>query len=228
MSIIFWDFDGTLVTSGSLWSSSVFKALNDTDSGSGVAFSDVRKCMAVGFTWHTPEKDYTAYKNEKRWDLMNDYIYRSYLSLGIAEKTARDAAQKVRKIIKNKENYTLYPDAAETLRFLKIQGHKNIILSNNYPDLCEVIEMLGIDKYFDGYVISAVEGYNKPRKELFDIAKSCNTNDEPMFMVGDNVTADILGGNSAGMTTVYVHNGFCSEADYCIENLSELIDIVER
>lgn len=88
--------------------------------------------------------------------------------------------------------------------------------------------MLGIDKYFDGYVISAVEGYDKPRKELFDIAKSCNTNDEPMFMVGDNVTADILGGNSAGMTTVYVHNGFCSEADYCIENLSELIDIVER
>ena len=84
MSIIFWDFDGTLVTSGSLWSSSVFKALNDTDSGSGVAFSDVRKCMAVGFTWHTPEKDYTAYKNEKWWDLMNDYIYRSYLSLGIA------------------------------------------------------------------------------------------------------------------------------------------------
>ena len=103
-------------------------------------------------------------------------------------------------------------------------GNNNIILSNNYPDLIEVIKDLKLDKYFDGYVISAIEGYDKPRKELFDIAKNFNKNDEPMFMVGDSVNADIRGGNAAGMVTVFVHNGYCEEADHCIDTLSELPD----
>lgn len=228
MSIVYWDFDGTLVWSEHLWSSSVFRALNEANSENGVAFNDIRKCMATGFTWHTPENDYTAFKNERWWDLMNEHIYKSYLSLGIDKVTAHTAAQKVRKIIKNRENFNLYPDAVSTLQELKNRGHKNIILSNNFPDLYEVIEKIGLEKYFDGFVISAVEGYDKPRKELFDIAKSFNKNNEPMYMVGDSIKADIIGGNNAGMTTVYVHNGFCAQADYCFETLNELLGIIKK
>lgn len=224
MSIVYWDFDGTLVRSDSLWSISVFKALCETCGNHDVSFGDIRRCMATGFTWHTPQNDYTAYKNDKWWELMNKHIYTSYLSLGVDDETARAATQKVRSIIKKTENYTLYPDCVSTLDALKTLGNKNIILSNNYPDLIEVIKDLKLDKYFDGYVISAIEGYDKPRKELFDIAKNFNKNDEPMFMVGDSVNADIRGGNAAGMVTVFVHNGYCEEADHCIDTLSELPD----
>lgn len=226
MSIIYWDFDGTLVWSEHLWSSSVFKALNETDDKNGVAFKNIRKCMATGFTWHTPENDYTAYKNERWWDFMNEHIYKSYLLLGINEETALPATQKVRKIIKKRENFNLYPDTVSTLQELKDRGHKNIILSNNFPDLHEVIEKIGIEQYFDGFVISAVEGYDKPRKELFDIAKFFNKNNEPMYMVGDSIKADIIGGNNAGMITIYVHKGYCKEADYCIDNLIALLEII--
>lgn len=224
MSIVYWDFDGTLVRSDSLWSISVFKALCETCGNHDVSFGDIRRCMATGFTWHTPQNDYTAYKNDKWWELMNKHIYTSYLSLRVDDETARAATQKVRSIIKKTENYTLYPDCVSTLDALKTLGNKNIILSNNYPDLIEVIKDLKLDKYFDGYVISAIEGYDKPRKELFDIAKNFNKNDEPMFMVGDSVNADIRGGNAAGMVTVFVHNGYCEEADHCIDTLSELPD----
>lgn len=227
MSIIYWDFDGTLVWSEHLWSSSVFNALNETDDENGVAFTDIRKCMATGFTWHTPDNDYTAFKKERWWDFMNEHIYRSYLSLGIDIETAYIATQKVRGIIKRRENYNLFPDTVSTLREMKSRGHKNIILSNNFPDLYEVIEKIGIEKYFDGFVISAVEGYDKPRKELFDIAKSYNKNNEPMYMVGDSINADIIGGRNAGMTTIYVHKGFCEEADYCFENLKDIVDLVD-
>lgn len=227
MSIIYWDFDGTLVWSEHLWSSSVFKALNETNDKNGVLFTDIRKCMATGFTWHTPDNDYTAFKNERWWDFMNEHIYRSYLSLGIDNETAYTATQKVRGIIKKRENYNLFPDTVSTLRKMRNRGHKNIILSNNFPDLYEVIEKIGIEKYFDGFVISAVEGYDKPRKELFDIAKSYNKNNEPMYMVGDSINADIIGGRNAGMTTIYVHKGFCEEADYCFENLKDIVDLVD-
>ena len=102
---------------------------------------------------------------------MNHKIALDYIGLGIDKVSAVNAASLVRKIIKNIENYTLYPDAASTLEALKAKGHKNIILSNNYPDLIEVIEKLGLIKYFDAVIVSAVEGYDKPRAELFDIAK---------------------------------------------------------
>ncbi len=228
MSIVYWDFDGTLVKSTHLWSSSVFMALNETCAEHDVTFGDIRRCMARGFTWHTPQNDYTAFKNEKWWELMNKHIYTSYLSLGVDDETARAATQKVRSIIKKTENYTLYPDCVSTLDALKTLGNKNIILSNNYPDLIEVIKDLKLDKYFDGYVISAIEGYDKPRKELFDIAKNFNKNDEPMFMVGDSVNADIRGGNAAGMVTVFVHNGYCEEADHCADKLSEILYLISK
>lgn len=232
MSVIFWDFDGTLVKSNPLWSGSVFTALRETCAGQNnslnVKFEDIRRYMAFGFTWHTPQNDYTAFKNEKWWEFMNRHIYKSYISLGVDSETAAAATQKVRSIIKRTENYTLYDDAVSTLDALKTSGNKNIILSNNYPELIEVIRNLKLDKYFDAYVISAQEGYDKPRKELFEIAKSYNTNNEPMFMVGDNANADVIGGNNAGMITVFVHNGYCKEAAYCTDTLSAIPKIISK
>lgn len=58
MSVIFWDFHGTLVYSNPLWSNTVFNSLKEVATNTDVKFTDVRKCMATGFTWHTPNEDY--------------------------------------------------------------------------------------------------------------------------------------------------------------------------
>lgn len=152
---------------------------------------------------------------------MNKHIYESYINLGVDSGTAQKASRKVRNIIKEERNYKIYDDFKYTVTELKKHGVKNIILSNNYPELEEIVNNLRIAKYFDGIIVSALEGYDKPRKELFEIAKSRYPADE-YYMIGDSVNADIIGGKNAGMKTVLVHNGFCENADFCFDRLSDI------
>lgn len=225
MAIIFWDFDGTLVYSNPLWSTTVFNSLKEVDPNTDVEFTDIRKCMATGFTWHTADKDYSDLICDKWWEFINSKIANDYINLGVEADVAEMAAALVRVNIKKVESYTLYPDAVGALEKSLKMGHKNVLLSNNYPDLVEVLDKLDLIKYFDNLIVSANYGYDKPRKELFDIAKSLYPNEE-YIMVGDSVTADIVGGNNAGMKTVLVHRGYDDKADFCFENLVEFFEVI--
>ncbi|MCM1115191.1 MAG: HAD family hydrolase [Clostridium sp.] len=221
MSILFWDFDGTLVCSNPLWSNSVYSAIKEVDYKTKITFNEIRKCMASGFTWHTPDNDYSNIIGDKWWDFMTDKICKDYINLGTDENIAKKAAAIVRPIIKKIENYTLYSDTISVLENAVKSGHKNVLLSNNYPDLIDVVSGLGLSECFDRFVVSAQVGYDKPRIEIFDIAKSFYPN-EQYIMIGDSVSADIIGGNNAGMTTVLVHKGFNSNADFCFDSLSDI------
>lgn len=222
--VVFWDFDGTVVYSTSLWSSSVLRALQKFKPDTKIELEDIRKYMAFGFTWHTPDEDYTSLTGEKWWVFMNKHIYESYVNLGVDSGIAQKASRNVRNIIKEERNYKIYDDFKYTVTELKKHGVKNIILSNNYPELEEIVNNLRIAKYFDGIIVSALEGYDKPRKELFEIAKSRYPADE-YYMIGDSVNADIIGGKNAGMKTVLVHNGFCENADFCFDRLSDICSL---
>lgn len=225
MAIIFWDFDGTLVYSNPLWSTTVFNSLKEVAPNTDVKFTDIRKCMATGFTWHTPDEDYSNLIGDKWWEFMNRKISDDYISLGVDADVAQKAASLVRKNIKNVESYTLYPDAVDVLEKSLKKGHKNVLLSNNYPDLVEVLDKLDLTYYFDNIIVSANYGYDKPRNELFDIAKALYPNEE-YIMVGDSITADIVGGNNAGMKTILVHKGYDEKADFCLENLKEIFEFI--
>lgn len=226
MAIIFWDFDGTLVYSNPLWSNTVYNSLQEVAKNCDIEFSEIRKCMAKGFTWHTADEDYSDLIGDKWWAFMNNKIAEDYISLGVDSDTAIKAASLVRKNIKKAENYTLYSDAVDALKASEKKGYKNVILSNNYPDLTEVLDKLDLTKYFDNIIVSANYGFDKPRKELFDIAESFYP-DDSYIMVGDSVSADITGGNNAGMKTVLVHKCYNDKADYCCDNLISVIDMIE-
>lgn len=226
MAILFWDFDGTLVHSTPLWSNSVFTALKTVDKNTSVAFSDLRSCMASGFTWHTPNEDYRSLTGDKWWEFMNVKIKGDYIYLGVDPDAADKASKMVRRIIKEKDNYKLYPDTIPTLKAVINKGHKNVILSNNYPDLTDVLKKLHLDTYFDNYIISAMVGYDKPRTEIFEIAKGLYPNDTDFIMIGDNPHADIIGGKNAGMKTILVHNEKNNTADYCFDNLQSILEIL--
>lgn len=227
MSVIFWDFDGTLAYSDSLWSRSVYKALLETDPYAQVKYEEIRSHMSYGFTWHTPELDYTHLLLDKWWNFMNKHFYESYLKCGVSKEIALAAVSKIRGIVKKVENYTLYSDTMDTLCTVKEMGYTNVILSNNYPDLDETLEKLEIIQYFDGVIVSAAEGYDKPRIELFHLAKK-RFPDNEYYMVGDNPVADIAGGKNANMKTILVHKEYSENADYCFSDLYSICSILRK
>lgn len=226
MKIFCWDFDGTLTISNPLWTGCMLDALKIIEPNTDDSFFHIiRPYMAFGFPWHTAERNYSQYTGDKWWELMEKHFQTSYIECGISSNIAENAAKIIRLIITQKSRYTLYDDSVTTLDSLYKLGVKNILVSNNYPELRDVMKTLDIEKYFEDIVISADVGYNKPNKAIFDIAKLKYPNAD-FYMIGDSISADIIGGKQNGMTTVLVHKGFSEEADYCFNDLSLIIELI--
>lgn len=227
MSTICWDFDGTLVYSNSLWSRSLHKALLTVDPDSTISYQQIRTITASPiFSWNHPDEGYQGLTAEHWWQKLNDHTADGFCRLGASDVAAKQAVCLIRDIIRQPQNYELYPDAIHTLRTVKERGHCNVLLSNNYPELGEILDALGLTPYLDGVVISAIEGYEKPRKELFDIAKR-RFPDVKYYMIGDNPIADIEGGHLAEMTTVLVHRTNRGHADYRFDDLHSVLSVIE-
>ncbi len=226
--VLFWDFDGTIVYSNSLWTDSAAKALKTYSNHDNITSADIRPYMRSGFTWHTPDNDYTTIaKDESWWVFMNKHFSSIYQKLGIEKSEADYISTKIREQILNIENYFLFDDTISTLRACKEAGYENYILSNNYPELPQVIEELGIAPYFSDYIVSALIGYDKPRKEIFEAALEAANYPDICYMIGDNPVADIVGSKNVGMQAILVHKDVQSDADYVCTDLQDILKVLK-
>lgn len=223
---IFWDFDGTLVSSNHLWSGSMLRLITSVAPELGITLEDVRTHMKTGFPWHTPFDDHSALREEKWWKNILERMRTVCLLLGLDGKAADCVAGKMRAEVTDVKNYDIYPDAADVLTFARDNGYENYILSNNYPELKCVMKKLGLAEYFCGFAVSGMLGFDKPRREIFEYALALAGNPEFSFMVGDNPFADIEGANSIGIPSVLVHNSAECPARYIFKTLSEMKNIL--
>lgn len=224
--VIFWDFDGTLVYSEHLWSGSLLKTLERYTPDNKITLNEIRPPMAHGFSWDTPDENLGELIGEKWWDFTNEHIRNVYKAVGITEEETERLIPLFRKTILEPANYHLYPDTLETLKKLREMGFRHYMISNNYPELDVTANALGLDEYFDDYIISAQIGYDKPRREIFETAYLKADKPEKCLMVGDNPYSDIKGAEDFGILPVLVHNS--NTAGYnCItcENLSDVIAV---
>ena len=225
--VIFWDFDGTLTVPGHLWSLNVLRALQSVWPGAPYTQDQMRQCVVnAGFTWHTPLEDHTKSVGAQFWIDLHEHFREEMEKLGIAPEIAKEAAYGVREEILRVENYMVQPDAKRVLEACREKGYENWLLSNNYPELPELMESLGLAECFDGMVVSAIEGYDKPHPRLFEIALQRAGQPEIAYMVGDNPVADIAGGKAAGMVTILVHKEKECPRDHFCETLSDILKIV--
>jgi len=205
--VLFWDFDGTLVYSISIWSKFLYAGFNNSE----IDFEEMRLFFRKGYSWNTPEISYTDQTGQVWWDKLFAHMYLFCESHNISKKDAEKAFRYLREQVLDFNNYTLYEDAIPTLRECLEMGYKNYVISNNFPELPSVIKDLGIGEYFTDYIVSANVGYEKPRIEIFQYALKIAGYPEDCYMIGDNPIADIQGAEAAGLKTILVHGIELSE-----------------
>lgn len=95
--------------------------------------------------------------------------------------------------------------AYELLDYLRGK-YKLYVVSNGFRFVQESRLKIGnFEKYFDNIFVSEDVGIPKPAKEFFDYCfeKLDHPEKEDIILIGDSLTADISGGNSYGIDTIW-------------------------
>ena len=163
-------------------------------------------------------------------------LYRRYEIL-FSELGVDANAKAAQKIYEKQLSQTYYylPGAEELLQ--KLYGNYRIFLASNGTAIVQDgrIALSGIAKYADDIFISEKIGYNKPRREFFDICfdRIDGFAKEYAIMIGDSLSSDILGGINAGIKTcLYNPNSLQLrndiKPDYEVKALDEIPGLLER
>jgi putative hydrolase of the HAD superfamily len=104
------------------------------------------------------------------------------------------------------ECMALYPGAIETLVHYRSRGLKMALITNgNARSQRGSVERFGLAPYFDCVLIEGEFGCGKPDERVFRYAlTSCGVDPRDVWMVGDNIEADVVTPHALGMHTVWV------------------------
>lgn len=131
------------------------------------------------------------------------------------------------------ERISIYDNTQKMLGELNKRGCKaGIVTSKNKSTALRALELLEIKDYFNVIVTSDDVKNHKPHKEpVLSACNSLSVSPEEALMVGDSIY-DIISGRDAGSKTCGVLYSFMKDkilemnADYYIENLIEILDII--
>ncbi len=102
----------------------------------------------------------------------------------------------------------LYDGVTDLLESIHTAGRKVYLLSNA-QEMFTRHEMiaLGIYDKFDGIVFSSDEGLCKPEEKFFrTVVERYNLDIRQSIMIGNDAGTDILGANTIGMDSLYIHS----------------------
>jgi putative hydrolase of the HAD superfamily len=203
---IFWDFDGTLGYRPGMWSGALQEAIHSVDADSDISLEEIRPLLQIGFPWHTPEIPHPEMGDPDVWW---EHVYRSAFAkaldrLGYDAQRARAIAECTRQRFVDPSSWRVFDDVPEVLIGLARAGWGHVIVSNHVPELPLIARHLGLTEIVAAIVNSATCGYEKPRPEIFTVARQAAGQPDVIWMVGDSPKADIAGAASAGIDGILV------------------------
>ena len=117
--------------------------------------------------------------------------------------------QLVHHVTETYPNYFVLDDAvASGLRQLRDEGWRLAIVTNGATTMQNAkIDRVGLRDLVDGVFVSEAEGARKPDRAIFERAAErvgVGLGDRTGWMVGDSLDADIAGGITAGLRTIWL------------------------
>lgn len=122
----------------------------------------------------------------------------------------------------------LYPDAEETLILLKQSGLKLGLITNGLKsDIREILQKVGLTRFFDVEIASNTIGKMKPNKEVFLHAlKTLDLLPNEALFVGDMIDTDYRGAKASGLKALLINReNNVKEKD--VERIGSLTEILE-
>ncbi|WP_117237480.1 HAD family hydrolase [Thermus sediminis] len=158
---------------------------------------DVRRAALEAFRFYE-EHHLLARDLESALGLWREFHRRLFWGLGLGEH-AEVLSQEFVENWSDPRIWPLVPGAEETLKALKERGYPLAVVSNWDASLPEILEVVGLRRYFDHLAVSALSGVAKPDPRLFQEALAAlGVAPEEAVHVGDS-EADLLGARGAGM-----------------------------
>ncbi len=158
---------------------------------------DVREAVLRAFRFYE-ENHLLARDLETALGLWREFHFRLFSGMGLEAEAERLSRELVKNWL-NPRFWPLAPGAEETLRALKERGYPLAVVSNWDATLPEILEAVGLRRYFDHLAVSALSGVAKPDPRLFQEALAAlGVDGGEAVHVGD-AEADLLGAKGAGM-----------------------------
>ena len=232
--VLFWDFHGTLTKPDNQWVDIALHLADTLYPEMNVPHSEIMKNLSGKCLpwWTYPDRDTRhLIENDGWWRSCEEEFIKMYMDSGFEKHQAEVMAPQIRPYIVDIANHHLHNDAIDVLKELKARGYKNYMLSNNFPELPDMAERMGLNEYFEACIVSARVGFDKPRKEIFDYGRKLAGNPHKCIMIGDNPVDDIQGAKQAGFDTILVndrhpdYNG--AYADYICKTLTDMLKVLK-
>ena len=141
-----------------------------------------------------------------------------------------DGAEMERLFLSRLEDYAIPVDGAlDTVKYLS--GKYKLYTASNAPYAQQVkrLTLSGIIPFIEKIFNFEDQGINKPQKRFFEecLKEMLPVKREEIAIIGDSLSADIAGGKSVGITTVWFNRGGLAIApsglcDYTVNSLAEI------
>lgn len=205
--LLIWDFDGTLAhrRGETGWSILLAETLDAEEPGHPHSADTFRPHLREGFPWHRPEVAHPELcEPDAWWASVRPLLGRAYETAGYEPARALELAAAAQRLyVDPGVGWALFDDTLSALERLSQAGWAHAILSNHVPELRQIVAALGLDEVVELISCSAETGYEKPHARAFASVLDPLRPAE-VWMIGDNVVADVLGAEALGIPAVLV------------------------
>ncbi|ETX02141.1 MAG: hypothetical protein ETSY1_04615 [Candidatus Entotheonella factor] len=122
--------------------------------------------------------------------------------------------------------YRLYPETLAVLEQLRQDGYVVGVISNWDSRLNGILAGLGLMDHLHHVTISAVVGWEKPHRAVFDHAvRATSVSPSRALHIGDSLREDIMGAAQAGLQPLWIQRQEAPESAYpVIRDLHGVLD----